>query len=171
MSIFPTPGQLILGASADGTGGTSLGTIGVAHQAGFSYETNFYTGWQTGGQFTDADITALNLIYKVILLEQSQAVMGLLLQEAGTNFEFFQNYKLGHLVSTSNLLKRLVVRPDSAGPHLIIDKGLIFDVGPFIWDKRQNHFDSAYLMIAALWDEQEERAYRYGTLPTPPPSN
>jgi hypothetical protein len=164
LGTYPARADLILNPTTYRTGGINLGLIGTAHVAGFSKETMFYTDVNTGGQFTDAETTAINLIYRVVILDQSNALMEALFGETGNIFEFFAQYKLGHPSSVNPALeKKLLVRPTLANkPHLYMPRGYIFDIGPMIWDRRQKVYDSTYMMVASLWDKDRDAAFHYG---------
>ena len=144
---------------------TDLGILGSSAVAGFSYQANLRSNVRFGGQITGADITAINLIMQLILLDHSEKLMGMMFQEEDDIFEFFENYKLGHPIEETNpsMLKELLIRPTAPDkPHLYIPKALVFSFGPFVWDRRKMVYDSTMLSIAALWDADRGCAFRYG---------
>ena len=165
--------SLILNPSGYTSGGTNLGIVGKGHAAGFNYDVTLYTQAPYGSQFVDATIEGVNLIYEVILLEASSALVGLINQNTGGKFEGLQlsgsSYKLGTRVTDSQTHK-LLIRPASASqPHLYIPRGLVIDVGPVIWDRGEDgevdaglHFSATRILIAALYHKTRQAPFHYG---------
>ena len=167
---YPAEARLILTPTSYASGGTDLGLVGDFHQAGFGYHATLLSNLKFGEQFTGGRVTGINLVYRILLLEQSNSVMSLMFGDGATSaqdhWEWFESYKLGHPVEeTTGMLKQILIRPtDTSHPYLYIPKGFVFQLGPIQWDRRENVYSGTEILVAALYDETRSTNVHFGNV-------
>ena len=118
----------------------------------------------TGSQWTDARILGINMVYEVVILNNSTAVMNLLFdgESASDIFEGYATYLPGQLV-TATQTSKLLLRPTTATkPYLYMPRALVIDLGPIQFAHQGKLHEATQLTIVALWDTSRTAAFHYG---------
>ncbi len=169
---FPAQGKLMLTPTGyDGTTGTNLGIVAEGHLAGLDMSMDVFDKHPQGSTAQDARVTGVNALYQVTLLDSSASLLALLFRNMNTtnSFQAFNGYKLGHLLSSSQTSKLLIVPTIDAGttqdatkPHFYAQRAVVQSVLPVVWDRGDSHFEATQLRIVCLKHASLDVPFLYG---------
>lgn len=154
----------------DGTTGTNLGIVAEGHLVGIDFGMDVFDKHPQGATAQEARITGVNAMYQMTLLDSSASLLALLFRNMNTtnSFQAFNGYKLGHLLSSSQTSKLLIVpivdagTEDTTKPYFYAQRAIVQSVVPVVWDRAGSHFEATQIRVVCLKHASLDVPFLYG---------